>query len=127
MSKESTEDKSSVLSQALGLSDHEREIALGVLSKTSPSSSALTRLKKDLLIFLCSLKLPAPVVSGRSLTLKECIPYYTTQTKKNMVDYLLDWVRYLFQSPDYYRTNSIAIMGSARKGNRLMYLVKTPT
>ena len=35
-----------------------------------------------------------------------------------MVDYLLDWVRYLFQLPDYYRTNSIVIVGSVRKENR---------
>jgi len=32
-----------------------------------------------------------------------------------MVDYLLDWVGYLVQSPIYYRTNSIVIMDSARK------------
>ena len=115
ISRESTEDKSCVLSQALGLSDDERETALGVLSKTSPSSSALTQLKKNSLIYLCSLKLPAPVVSGRSLSAEECIPHYTAQNKKTMVDYLLDWVGYLVQSPIYYRTNSIVIMDSARK------------
>ena len=127
VSRESTEDKSCVLSQALGLSDHERETALGALSKTSPSSSALTRLKKNSLIYLCSLKLPAPVVSGRSLSVEECIPHYTAQNKKTMVDCLLDWVGYLVQSPVYYRTNSTAIMDSARKDKRWIYLTSAPT
>ncbi|KAI6028267.1 hypothetical protein F5J12DRAFT_888789 [Pisolithus orientalis] len=63
-------DDDHVICCALNLLEGEREKALNVLLK-APSHSTLMCLKKALLVFLCSLKLPAPFVSGRLLDAEE--------------------------------------------------------
>ncbi|KAI6024144.1 hypothetical protein PISMIDRAFT_25540 [Pisolithus microcarpus 441] len=89
MSTSGLTSNDSVLCRALGLLDDEKEKALKVLK--SPSHSALMRLKKVSLVFLCSLKLSVPVVSGIPLGVEERIAYYSAQTKEELTKNVLTW------------------------------------
>ncbi|KIN94272.1 hypothetical protein M404DRAFT_11314, partial [Pisolithus tinctorius Marx 270] len=65
-----TDDDDRLICCALNLLEGEREKALNLLHKT-PSRSTLMRLKKAMLVFLCSLKLPIPSVSGKPPSVEE--------------------------------------------------------
>ncbi|KAI5996894.1 hypothetical protein F5J12DRAFT_785308 [Pisolithus orientalis] len=65
-----TDDDDHLICCALNLLEGKREKALNLLHKT-PSCSTLMHLKKAMLVFLCSLKLPIPSVSGKPPSMEE--------------------------------------------------------
>jgi len=93
-----------------------------VLKKIS-SKSALMRMKKVLLVFLCSLKLPAPIMSGRLLAVEERVHHYSAQVKKDLMDSILDSVscfRFIGWSDLIHAT---LVVGSANKEKQLKHLI----